>query len=61
MTPAHTDDVHATMIEGPDLEVITRAGGERRTANNIGPDDVLRLKSQKSFFPLFKRFGSDKK
>ena len=29
-TPAHTDDVHAAIIENPDLEVITPAGGERR-------------------------------
>ncbi len=52
-TPAHTDDVHQAIIENPDIEVITPAGGERRSPNAIGIDDVLRLKRQKSFFPMF--------
>jgi three-Cys-motif partner protein len=29
-TPAHMDDIHAAMIENPDLEIVTEAGGERR-------------------------------
>jgi hypothetical protein len=53
LTPAHTDDVHTAIIENPDIEVITPGGGERRKANTIGVDDVLKLKGQKSFFPLF--------
>lgn len=57
MTPAHTDDIHAAMIANPDLQVITEAGGERRKANTIGPTDVLRMKQQRSFFPIF--FGND--
>jgi three-Cys-motif partner protein len=52
-TPAHMDDVHAAIIENPDLQVITEAGGERRKANTIGPGDVLRMKQQRSFFPIF--------
>ena len=52
-TPAHADDVHASIIENPDLEVITPAGGERRKANTITVGDVIKLKSQRSFFPLF--------
>lgn len=52
-TPAHTDDVHQAIIENPDVEVITPAGGERRSANMIGVGDVLKLKRQKSFFPMF--------
>jgi len=52
-TPAHTDDIHRAIIENPDIEVITPAGGERRSANTIGVGDVLKLKRQKSFFPMF--------
>lgn len=52
-TPAHTDDVHQALIENPDIQVITPAGGERRSANAIGVGDVLKLKIQKSFFPMF--------
>lgn len=52
-TPAHTDDVHQAIIENPDVEVITPAGGERRSANTIGVQDTLKLKRQKSFFPMF--------
>lgn len=52
-TPAHTDDVHRAIIENPDIAVITPGGGERRSANAIGVGDVLKLKRQKSFFPMF--------
>ena len=53
VTPAHADDVHAAIIENPDLEVITQAGGERRKANTIAVTDVIKLKRQRSFFPMF--------
>lgn len=53
ITPAHTDDVHAAIIENPDLEVITPAGGERRKANTIGINDIIKVKNQRSFFPMF--------
>ncbi len=53
MTPAHSDDVHAAIIENPDLEVITPAGGERRKANTIAVGDTIRLKKQLTFFPMF--------
>lgn len=52
-TPAHSDDIHEMIIESPDLEVITPAGSERRKANTIRPDDLLRIKQQKSLFPMF--------
>lgn len=55
MTPAHTDDIHAAMIENPDLEVITEGGGERRRPNTIKADDTLRMKKQRTFFPMFPR------
>jgi three-Cys-motif partner protein len=57
MTPAHMDDVHAAIIENPDLEVITEQGGERRRANTISWGDTLRIKQQRSFFPMF--FGDN--
>ena len=55
MTPAHSDDVHASIIENPDLEVITPAGGERRKPNTIGVGDTIRLKKQQPLFPMFRR------
>lgn len=58
-TPAHTDDVHSAIIDNPDIEVITPVGGERRKANTISVHDVLKLKDQKSFFPIF--FNTDEK
>jgi three-Cys-motif partner protein len=53
MTPAHMDDVHSAMMKNPDLEVITEQGGERRKASTIGPSDTLRMKRQRSLFPIF--------
>lgn len=53
MTPAHMDDVHSAIIENPDLQVVTETGGERRKPNTIGPADILRMKEQRSFFPIF--------
>jgi len=53
VTPAHADDVHAAIIENPDLEVTTPAGGERRKANTIAVNDIIKLKNQRSFFPMF--------
>lgn len=52
ITPAHSDDVHAAIIENPDVEVITPSGGERRKPNTITINDVLKLRCQRSFFPL---------
>ena len=59
VTPAHADDVHAAIIENPDLEVITQAGGERRKANTIAVTDVIKVKNQRSFFPMF--FDTEKR
>lgn len=58
ITPAHADDVHAAIIENPDLEVITPAGGERRKANTIAVNDVIKVKTQRSFFPMFLNAGT---
>jgi three-Cys-motif partner protein len=52
-TPAHTDDIHSAIIDSPDLEVITGAGGERRKPNTIVAGDIIRIKNQRSFFPMF--------
>lgn len=54
-TPAHSDDIHVTMIENPDLEIITPSGGTRRKASQIDIKDTIKLKSQTSFFPMFQR------
>lgn len=58
ITPAHTDDIHAAIIDNPDLEIITPAGGERRKANTIRVDDTITLKRQASFFPMFLQAGA---
>lgn len=52
-TPAHMLDINSAIIENPDLEVITEDGGERRKANTIKTNDTLRMKHQRSFFPMF--------
>jgi len=55
-TPAHSDDIHEMIIENPDVEVITESGkGERRKATTIKATDILKLKSQKSWFSMFPR------
>lgn len=52
-TPAHSDDIHEMMLLNPDLEILTTSGNPRRSANTIKPEDTLRLKQQRSFFPIF--------
>jgi three-Cys-motif partner protein len=52
-TPAHMLDINSAIIDNPDLEVITEDGGERRKANTIKISDTLRMKHQRSFFPMF--------
>ena len=52
-TPAHMDDIHFGMIENPDVEVITETGGSRQKATTIRQNDTLRMKRQRSFFPMF--------
>ncbi len=59
-TPAHMDDVHAVIIDNPDLEVITDSGGERRKSNTIRATDTLRMKRQRSF-PIFFGVSDPKK
>ncbi len=61
MTPAHMDDIHAAIIENPDMEVLTGSGGERRRANTIAASDTLRMKQQRSFFPIFLGGAKDSK
>jgi hypothetical protein len=53
MTPAHMDDIHEAMIENTDLEIVTESGGVRRRPNTIKPSDTLRMKLQRTFFPIF--------
>lgn len=58
VTPAHADDIHAAIIQNSDLTVITPAGGERRKSNAIAVNDVIKVKMQRSFFPMFLRAGT---
>lgn len=57
LTPAHTQDIHAAIIDNSDIEVITPTGGERRKPNTIAVGDTLKLKRQISFFPMFLNGG----
>jgi hypothetical protein len=52
-TPAHSDDIHEMMLANPDMEVLTPSGNPRRSTNTITPEDTLRVKMRKSFFPIF--------
>jgi three-Cys-motif partner protein len=52
-TPAHKDDIHAALIESTELEVVTPSGGLRRKPNTVDIGDTLKLKNQRSFFPMF--------
>lgn len=54
-TPAHADDIHRAMIDNPDIEVVTESGGGRRSARTITGTDLLKLKRQTSFFPMFQK------
>ena len=54
MTPAHADDVHRVLIENPDIAVVTRSGGERRVGSTISAEDVVKLRRQTSFFPMWR-------
>ena len=51
-TPAHSQDIHAMMIENPDINVLTEGGGKRRKANTIKSTDILRLNPQRSLVIL---------
>lgn len=46
-TPAHSDDIHQSIIENPDIQVITPNGGQRREARAIKAADTIRLNAQK--------------
>jgi three-Cys-motif partner protein len=52
-TAAHSDDIHAAMIGSGELHVLTAEGGERRRANTIAITDTLKLRHQRSLFPMF--------
>lgn len=52
-TPAHKDDIHSAMLSSEDLEIVTPNSGERRSANTIKVGDIIRLKNQRSFYPMF--------
>ena len=58
--PAHTEDIHAAIIDNPEISAMTPAGGERRKANAIAINDVLKLKAQASFFPMLFGAGANR-
>lgn len=52
-TPAHSDDINKSAITSSEIEILTPGGGVRRKHTSIKTDDIIRLKEQKSFFPIF--------
>jgi three-Cys-motif partner protein len=56
-TPAHAADIAAAMIENPDLTVVTANGGTRRSPGSIVVGDIIKVKTQRSFFPMFLNGG----
>lgn len=52
-TAAHSDDIHEAMIGSGELHVMTAEGGERRRASTITITDTLKLRHQRSLFPMF--------
>jgi hypothetical protein len=60
-TPAHMDDIHMAIMKNDDLEVITENGGQRRRSNTIAVGDIIRLKSQRTLFPMFPRLAKPRK
>lgn len=54
-TAAHSDDIHAAIMDCDDLEVQTETGGLRQKASTIDVRDTIRLTAQRSFFPMFLR------
>ena len=54
-TAAHSDDIHSVLIDNTDLEVLTPSGNLRRKPNTIKIGDALRLKTQRTLFPLFNK------
>lgn len=53
ITPAHRDDIHTAIGDNSDLEVFTPGGGKRQKATTISAGDTIRLKTQRSLFPMF--------
>ncbi|WP_416463097.1 three-Cys-motif partner protein TcmP [Sphingomonas sp. VDB2] len=49
-TPAHSDDINFSLVNNPDLHVITSSGGTRRSTNTIKSGDFVMLRNQRSFF-----------
>lgn len=49
-TPAHSDDINFSLVNNPDLQVVTSSGGTRRSTNTIKSGDLVKLRNQRSFF-----------
>ena len=56
-TSGHSDDIHEMMMENSDIEILTPTGNPRRSIKTITPLDTLRVKNQRSFFPMFFTHG----
>ena len=52
LTPAHASDIHVSLLNNPELKVLTTGGGQRRAANTIKTTDLIQLEPQKTFFHM---------
>jgi hypothetical protein len=51
-TPAHASDIHVSLLNNPELKILTIGGGRRRAANMIKATDFIQLEPQKTFFHM---------
>lgn len=54
-TAAHSGDIHQALLASEDLEVEIEGGGVRQKARAIDVRDTIRLKRQRTIFPMFLR------
>jgi three-Cys-motif partner protein len=54
LTPAHSADILSSLVDHPDLKVITKSGGERRKASTIKVADTINLNPQRSFYQILR-------
>lgn len=52
-TPAHSDDINSVLVGNDELEVKTLQGGSRRVSGQIKTSDLIQMKKQRTFYPLF--------
>ena len=60
-TPALSDDIKTALIDSPDINIITKNGGSRRTHKGIHPTDIIKKNPQARFYLPIAPYGTPKK